>query len=67
MEMAPAATSAMPATRMMVDVTLAPENPAARAKRDCETIRDTYDNVTDNLTRHEMLLFMLFKKQFLLL
>lgn len=32
MEMAPAATSAMPATRMMLDVTVAPDNPAARAK-----------------------------------
>lgn len=32
MEMAPAATSARPAVRMMEDETLAPERPAARAK-----------------------------------
>lgn len=32
MEIAPAATSAMPAVRMIDDVALAPESPAARAK-----------------------------------
>lgn len=32
MEIAPAATSAIPAVRMMEDEALAPESPAARAK-----------------------------------
>ena len=32
MEMAPAATSAMPAVRTMEEVALAPDKPAARAK-----------------------------------